>query len=76
MNNREKRFNNLIMKAESLRIGNYIRYRDERNTIVYSLGLTFATIRMYDEQIVGSDDINEYEPIPLTEDWLLKFGFK
>ncbi len=63
------------MKTTELRIGNYIRYRTERDVIVQSLGYRFETGRAHDLQIVGSDDIREYNPIPLTEEWLLKFGW-
>nr|WP_299067136.1 hypothetical protein [uncultured Allomuricauda sp.] len=64
------------MEAKELRLGNYIRYRDERNVVVQSLGYRFHTGRPHDLQIVGSEDIDEYEPIPITELWLKEFGFK
>jgi hypothetical protein len=54
------------MKAEELRIGNWIRYagneieltRQKFKLCVFTLGL---------------DEL--HEPIPLTEEWLVKFGF-
>lgn len=62
------------MKANELRIGNLVsaihpRYHEKEIVV---------------ESISGTDSINvdfrsysldEIEPIPLTEDWLLKFGF-
>lgn len=52
------------MKANELRIGNY----------VYAL-------KSSSEPIIIGDDYNlylsrDYQPIPLTEEWLLKMGFK
>lgn len=63
------------MKANELRIGNLVNYRDEETLMVSNIGYTFAT-ENYKTLIVGSDDINDYNPIPLTEEWLLRFGFK
>lgn len=65
------------MKANELRIGNYLNYRDkERILIVSNLGsFRFETICHNTGVIYGSDDASEYNGIPLTEDWLLKFGF-
>ena len=59
-----------------LRIGNYIQYRDKSSLLtVESLGSNgFSTINQDGIQY-GSDDICEYNGIPLTEEWLLKFGF-
>lgn len=68
------------MKSKELRIGNFIRYRDEWECEVQSLGYRFATHNkdltevLYDIRC-GSDDIAEYNPIPLTGEWLLKCGF-
>lgn len=64
------------MKANELRIGNLVSYRGKKEGIVSNLGNTFETIRDFNYLPYGSDDINEYEPIPLTKEWLVKFGFK
>lgn len=60
------------MKAEELRIGNIIKINDTE-TVVEG----FST---WDNLIQSSDfaerDISEFEQIPLTEEWLLKFGAK
>lgn len=63
---------NLI--ARELRIGNYIWFNDAPEKI----GIAKVT-QILDNGILtdqGFAYINEIEPIPLTEEWLLKFGFQ
>jgi hypothetical protein len=57
------------MKATELRIGNYIKlmfnYED------------FETLQVTSDELVMVDKKQaDYEPIPLTEEWLYKFGFE
>ena len=54
------------MKANELRIGNWITYDDKP----FQVGLWFFT-----ELDAKVSYINDFEPIPLTEEWILKFGF-
>jgi hypothetical protein len=59
------------MKATDLRIGNLVNYKivdklDERKEWFEP-----CEIDAIDLQVIDSD----YQPIPLTEEWLLKFGF-
>jgi len=60
------------MKAEELRIGNWVRIKDVPTTNewqVESIGNL--------QQVAGRLwSIEELEPIPLTEEWLVKFGFE
>ena len=59
------------MEARELRIGNHAKHFE--NGIVLTVGRTVAfktptnTIRV---------DVDDLEPIPLTAEWLLNFGFK
>ena len=53
-----------IMKAEELRIGNHVQF------IVTKEPMRVLKIQPQ------SDFLYMIEPIPLTEEWLLKFGFK
>jgi hypothetical protein len=53
------------MKAEELRIGNYLLH-DGYFIKSYSVDGFINVIK----------NIDNYEPIPLTEEWLLKFGFE
>ena len=65
------------MKANELRIGNYINYRivdklDERQewdeaSIIDGQDLDYLEKNPNDK---------DFQPIPLTEEWLLKFGFE
>ena len=57
------------MKANELRLGNYLYWKDEPMRIVdnYSLYKACIDVSRGDKRI---------KPIPLTEEWLLKFGFE
>ena len=55
------------MKATELRIGNYIDYTTEREIV--TMQTTYEYIRL-----IHNGNKN-FKPIPLTEEWLLKFGF-
>ncbi len=51
------------MKANELRIGNWVRQRESD---------TYIQIEQY---LLCNEELCHYQPIPLTEEWLLKFGF-
>ena len=64
------------MKASELRIGNLI-YVDSK--LRYVFGTIYKTIQhnYHSKNSTYSENYeNECEPIPLTEEWLLKFGFE
>ena len=64
------------MRAEELRIGNLINYYSN-GTAWGEVYTTFETFKTF-EQIERHPDYEFkefYKPIPLTEEWLLKFGF-
>jgi len=56
------------MKANELRIGNYIQFRHTETPVKITLG---DFVREY-----KNEHLEDYEPIPLTEEWLVKFGFE
>jgi len=62
------------MKARNFRIGNIVSY-DGRIFEIDSIGEEFPTLNTT-EFGVGVVGWNDVEPIRLTEDWLLKMGFK
>jgi len=52
------------MKAKELRTGNLVNYKKD-------------LIKTTSRTILNIDEMNAvYKPIPLTEEWLLKFGFE
>ena len=59
------------MEAKELRIGNYYIDIDDKLTELSGYELYQMTIKENTE-ILGE---TEFRPIPLTEEWLLKFGF-
>jgi len=65
------------MKAQELRLGNLVYFRNSE-TGLYTNDLPIESNIMfdYDEGAYYIDDINisTIKPIPLTEEWLLKFG--
>jgi hypothetical protein len=61
------------MKATELRIGNYLDY-DMENVKINSVGRVYLNHKGKN-YITHKIRLREYEPIPLTEEWLLKFGF-
>ena len=56
------------MKPNELRIGNWIQFRYTETPVRITLG---DFVREYNDE-----HLEDYEPIPLTEEWLLKFGFE
>ena len=57
------------MKASELRIGNW--FKED------ILEQTYAQITAEDILCLDCDPLDDfYKPIPLTEEWLIKFGFK
>lgn len=68
------------LKGTELRIGNWISYRGEKDLVVVSIQAPWGSVqteRYIGSGIyVGSDDLRDYEPILITEEWLLRFGFE
>ncbi len=62
------------LKCTDLRIGNYLKYDDE---IIQVSKLCKNYVEFYDkEDLLIGDNPNEFQPIELTEEVLLKIGFK
>ena len=60
------------METKDLRIGNYVSYLGEPQKVL-GIGEKYIYIRPYSYLLCV--DINEVEPIPITEEWLKKLGF-
>lgn len=61
------------MKASELRIGNLVYYHDEHlqpDNKVIKVSVDDLKILFHNEKY------HHYEPITLTEEWLVRFGFK
>ncbi|MDV3822937.1 hypothetical protein CMU07_09240 [Elizabethkingia anophelis] len=62
------------MKIQELRIGNYINHSELSGiTEVIAIGKDYIHILFNNETLYES--IKWFTPIPLTEEWLLKFDF-
>jgi len=63
------------MEVKELRIGNLVNHKfgELEYSEVKGLGEDYVDIK---EVTWEFPDVEDFEPIPLTEDWLLKFGFK
>jgi len=62
------------MKANELRIGNLVSY-DGRIFEIDTIAKEFPTLNTI-EFGIGVVDWENIEPIPLPEEWLIKFGFE
>lgn len=65
------------MKAEELRLGNLIRYGNpiHKDLPIHKITGIMAHSFWLDGSVVSSENSNVIG-IPLTEEWLLKFGFE
>lgn len=64
------------MKASELRIGNHIQCLDDILTVEYLDKLLVKGNYHRDAVWNTSVQLKHCKPIPLTEEWLLEFGFK
>jgi hypothetical protein len=70
------------MKASELRIGNLVYYRKEAYNVVLiaedliKVDIGYGAVQRFEKNPIISPNIDELKPIPLTEEWLLKFGFE
>jgi hypothetical protein len=63
------------MKANELRIGNYIGDKDDI-AIVESIDKDGCMVQFINDEKQGFRISEPIKPLPLTEEWLLKFGFE
>jgi len=62
------------LEAKELRIGNIVINAGRRGSVQPLIGVESVSVSLLGI-IATYPDNHEYEPIPLTEEWLLKFGF-
>lgn len=63
------------MKANELRIGNLIRFSED-GTIFTIDSIEEKGLSVQNEKEIAWIDLEEFEPIPITEEWLLEVGFQ
>lgn len=63
-----------MIKTNELRIGNRVRF-SENHTVWEVLEINATGLLVANEEEETWIEIDQFEPIPLTEDWLLKLGF-
>jgi hypothetical protein len=62
------------MKANELRIGNLVKFSDDGT--IFTIGsIEEKGFTVQNKEETTWIEAVEFEPIPLTEEWLLKFGF-
>lgn len=65
------------MKASELRIGNLLEFSNGiQPNKIFSVGRRFFSGASVEREDGDFDITNYYNPIPITEEWLLKFGFE
>jgi len=63
------------MEANELKIGNKVMFSDD-STIFEVTGIHEFGLDVIDEECGTYIEYDQFEPIPLTEEWLLNFGAK
>jgi len=63
------------MKASELRIGNWVNHQEHKCVRVTDIDSKNIGYDWHDGDRSGWYDIDDFKPIQLTDEWLLKFGF-
>lgn len=63
------------MTANELRIGNWVFWDDPSNEQVQIFSIQISETIDGENSFVNGGLIDDFKPIPLTEEWLLKFRF-
>jgi hypothetical protein len=71
-----------IMTAKELRIGNLVNYHNDDYRIVLiaedliKIDIGFGAVQRFEKDPIYSPHLDDLKPIPLTKEWLLKFGVR
>ena len=64
-----------MIKASELRIGNLVEYQSIAGNYVNDIP-KWTLLEILSVDILGVEEFSDhYRPVPITEEWLLKFGF-
>jgi len=63
------------MKIEELRIGNYVNYF-ENDTIFKVIQIESNGLEVKNDKELTWIETESFEGVPITEEWMLKFGFE
>jgi hypothetical protein len=63
------------MKVNELRIGNWVNYEESPYQVWSEIRKNSVDLDDLKNKHVNAAAYDELQPIPLTEEWLLKFGF-
>lgn len=63
------------LKVEDLRIGNVLFYGDRIAEVSSVYRTHFVCEESKTRVVFGNSIQNNFQPIPITEEWLIKFGF-
>lgn len=64
------------MKASELRIGNLVDTKEHKSIVISSINSIIDEIGyVWNNHNFGYYQLKTFQPIPLTEQWLLRFGF-
>jgi hypothetical protein len=65
-----------MIKSNELRIGNLVNYENEAYCVWSEIRKYSVTLDNLKTRHIGAAAYDEIDPIQLTEEWLLKFGFE
>jgi hypothetical protein len=65
-----------MIQENELRIGNLVNYENEAYCVWSEIRKYSVTLDNLKTRHIGAAAYDEIEPIPQTEEWLLKFGFE
>ena len=66
----------MALSANELRIGNYVYWNIPEKLNIPHVVVLIREYNINTIPISLGDGMNDFNPIPLTKEWLLRFGFK
>lgn len=63
------------MRPKDIRLGNYIQWDDDSKEIIQVESIERGEEETKNMYFVNGGWIEDFLPVPISEDWLIKFGF-